>query len=356
MSANVNTTTNGTQLSGCSYNPTAEKIGKTFAYCLICVVSLAGNILIGIVVYKTKTLRKPINFLIVNMAMSDVLFPIFLIPSAGARLYAGSWLIGGPLGQALCKLVPFLQNASVTVSIQSLVLIAVDRFGAVVFPLRSPLISSKLCSFFILATWIIAMSISCPYLLAFKVAEYRERMVCAPHWNEVFGTYSSFKNYFTAFLASFIFIPLVVMAVLYTVIYLKLKVQKIPGEQPANGVQHRAKREQNVLKMAIAIVLGFAVCWLPLSISRILVFFASDITTKSCGLIRFRIIAIVFAFVNPAINPLICFCFSGNYRQSLRNLLSCFYPGQARARNKVTDYKAKCNVRNNQNLVSEQQV
>ena len=54
-------------------------------------------------------------------------------------------------------------------SIQSLVLIAVDRFGAVVFPLRSPLISSKLCPFFILATpslgsarWLSSPHISSP--------------------------------------------------------------------------------------------------------------------------------------------------------------------------------------------------
>jgi len=70
---------NGTQLSSC-FNPTAEKIGKSFAYCLIFVVSLAGNTLVGTIVYKEKTMRKPINYLIVNMAMSDLLSPIFLIP------------------------------------------------------------------------------------------------------------------------------------------------------------------------------------------------------------------------------------------------------------------------------------
>ena len=149
------------QSSSC-YNPTAAKIGETFAYCLAFIVSLAGNIFIGIVVYKTKTMRKPINFLIINMAMSDMLFPIFLIPQQLTALYIDSWLISGPLGQVFCKLLPFFQNVSLMVSIQSLVLIAVDRFGAVVFPLRSSLISSKLCPFFILATWIVAMAISCP--------------------------------------------------------------------------------------------------------------------------------------------------------------------------------------------------
>ena len=128
MSVNVNMT-NGTQLSGCSYNPTAEKIGKTFAYCLIFVVSLAGNIFIGIIVYKTKSMRKPINFLIVNMAVSDLLYPTFLIPERLVELYLDSWLISGPLGQVLCKLATFLINVSMSVSFQSLVLIAVDRFG-----------------------------------------------------------------------------------------------------------------------------------------------------------------------------------------------------------------------------------
>ena len=164
MSQDLNNTINGTHSSSCYWNPTASKIGFTFTYCLIFLVSLAGNSVIGIVVYKTKTMRKPINFLIVNMAMSDLLFPIFWIPWDIQELYINSWLIGGPLGQALCKLSMFLPYVSMAVSTQSLVLIAVDHFGAVVFPLCSPLISSKLCPFFILATWIIAMAAHSPYL------------------------------------------------------------------------------------------------------------------------------------------------------------------------------------------------
>ena len=203
----------------CSSNPTAEKIAKPFAYCLIFVVSLAGNTVIGIIVYKTKTMRKPINFFIVNMAMSDLLFPIFFIPREIQLLYIDSWLIGGPLGQALCKLAIFLASVSTVVSIQSLVLIAVGRFGAVVYPLRSPLISSKLCPFFILVTWIVAMACLCPYLFGFKLAEYQGRLVCRLHWKEAFGESSSFKNYFLSLFVALIFIPFVVIAILYIIIF-----------------------------------------------------------------------------------------------------------------------------------------
>ena len=317
----MNTTTNGTQLLSC-INPTAEKIGSTVAYYLIFVVSMVGNISIGIIVYRTKAMRKPINFLIVNMAMSDLLFPIFMIPQELTKLYVDSWLISGPLGQALCKLVSFLRSVSLVVSIQSLVLIAVDRFGAVVFPLRSPLISSKLCPFFILATWIVAMAISCPYLLAFKLLEYPGELACTLQWNEVFGEFSSHPYYMLAIIVVFFYTPLVLIAILYTIVYSKLKSQTIPGEQSANARQQREKRERNVLKMAIAIVLGFAVCYLPYSIMGILILFVSDIWP--CGFEYFMSVASFMYISNCAINPCICFIFSKNYRQNLRNLLRCF--------------------------------
>jgi len=318
MSENFNTTMNGTQPLRCSWNPTVEKIAETFAYCLIFIVSLAGNTVIGLIVYKTKTMRKPINFLIVNMAMSDLLLPTFLFPSEIQRLYTGWWLIGGPLGQALCKLTYFFTGVSSAVSIQSLVLIAVDRFGAVVYPLRSPPISSKLCPFFILATWIVAMAIYFPYLFAVKLVKYPGGRVCIFLWYEAFPDSSSKGNYFASVMAVLCFIPLVLIAILYIIIYLELRSQRSPGEHPVNARQQRQQRERNVLKMAIAIVLGFAVCWLPYNITSFLRLFASDIW--SCGFLYFTTVTRFMARANCAINPCICFFFSRNYRQGLKTL------------------------------------
>ena len=317
MSENLNTTMNGSPPSSC-HSSTAAKIGKVVAFCLIFLVSLAGNILIALIVYKTKTMRKPINFLIVNMAMSDLLYPIFLIPWQIQTLYIDSWVFGGPLGQALCKLAAFLPHVSALMSIQSLVLIAVDRFGAVVFPFRSPIISLKFCPFFILTIWIVAMAVFSPYLFAVKLSEYAGRLECRMRWNEVFGEILSFKNYLVVFSAVVIFIPLVLIAILYIIIFLKLKSQKILGEQSANAaeVEQRRQRARKVLKMAIAIVLGFAICWLPYFIIYLLHFFASNIRMPCVHSVGF-----LMASANCAINPGICFIFSGNYREGLKTLL-----------------------------------
>ena len=323
MSANRTATMNGTQTSSC-FNHEAKRIGISFYYCLIFVLTLMGNIIIGIIVYRTRSMRKPINFFIVNMAMSDLLFPIVYFPSIVAKINYGYWLLGGPVGQALCKLHNVLVYVSVFVSIQSLALIAVDRYGAVVFPLHSPLISSKRCRFLILITWIIAVAANIPDAMAFELVEYQEGLVCVLKSNEVFGESLSYRNYAVSKLVIFWYVPLVLIAILYLIVFIKLKSQNIPGEGSASGREQHSRRQKNVLKMSIAIVVTFIVCWLPTTIWWFLVLYAPDsTTTASCGFQYFAAIAFRLAHFNSAINPCISFIFSGNYRQGLKNLSRC---------------------------------
>ena len=173
------------------------------------------------------------------MASSDLLFPIFWIPLKLSKLNATTFVIGGQLGQAFCKLVFFFAKVSFVVSIQNLILIAVDRFGAVMFPLRSPLIRSKLCSCFILATWIVAVALNSPYLFTFKLVEHPEGTWCVQKWKKAFAESSSFVSYQLAYHILFKFIPVLLLVILYSIIVIKLKRQVHPGEQSANSQQQR---------------------------------------------------------------------------------------------------------------------
>ena len=314
----MNTTTNGTS-HAILLNSMAEKIGKTLAYILIFVVALVGNSLITMIVFKTNTSRKPIDLFIVNVAMCDLLYPTFLFPPELTELYAGSWLIRGSLGQALCKLYPFIADVSSAVSVQSLVLIAVDRFGAVVFPYRYPPISSKMCYFFILVTWMVAMAVYSPYLFAHKLVECQGKLNCKMQSNEVFGESSSVVDYFLAIIVAFYYFPITLLVTLYSIILIKLKTQKMPWKQSVNTDQQRAERNKNVLRMAIAIVLAFTLCWFPFSIIVLKGLFARDSRR-----VYYWSITRFMAFSNCAINPCICFIFSRKYRQGVRRVLKCF--------------------------------
>ena len=325
----MNSTVNGS-IKSCfeaQLNSNALKIGGTVTLCLIFIVSLAGDSLIVIIVYKTPNLRKPINYFIVNMASSDLLFPIFRVPWRMFYLHTkDSFLVGGQLGQALCKLVPFFGDVSFVVSIQNLILIAVDRFGAVVFPLRSPLIRSKLCPFFILATWIVAVAVNSRFLFANELVESPERNWCVTKWKKVFGDSSSYASFQLAYYILFIYIPVLLLAILYSIIFIKLKTQVHPGEQSANTQQQRNKRSRNVLQMSIAIVTVFVLCWLPFTTNiLIIIVYKDSVTYFSCIFWIYFHVTYFTAHAYCAINPTICFIFSSNYRQGAKRLIKCSF-------------------------------
>jgi len=74
--------------------------------------------------------------------------------------------------------------------------------------------------------------------------------------------------------------------------------------------------------MAIAIVVGFVLCWVPWKIIESLMAFTGD-SGFSCGFHIYRAIGWVIVDAYCAINPVICFAFSGNYRQDLKRLFKC---------------------------------
>ena len=316
----MNSTTGNGSIEYSSYfSTTARKIGGTVALSLILAVSLMANSFIVLIVYRTPTLRKPMNYFIANMAMSDLLYSIFLIPFYLSAFHTTLWPIGGKFGLALCKLVPFFHNVSVIVSIQNLILTAVNRFGAVVFPLRSPLIRSKLCPFFISAMWIVAGAVSSPNLFTFQLVEFSGEIQCGRRWKKAFGESSSFTDFLLPYCVLLIFIPVMLLVILYSIILAKLKTQAHPG-QSVNTQQHRKRQNRNVLQMSIAIVLVFVSCWLPFYTNLFVIEYSS---VQSCAFLLYFDVAVVMTVAYCAINPITCFIFSTNYRQGLKRLMNC---------------------------------
>ena len=317
----MNITANGSSSWNCYslINQVAQKHVPTVASGLILVVSLIGNSLIVIIVFKTPTLRKPMNFMIVNMAISDLLFPIFLFPLNLVEMQADFWLISDSLHLTLCKIGFFLLTVSATVSIQSLILITVDRFGAVVMPIRgSPLIGRRLCLFLIVVTWIVSVAANSPHLFAFKFVEDPGEMVLTCVIQE-----SSANYYIVANFIAFFYIPFVLLIILYAIILIKLKQHAHPGEQTANAEEMRSRRNRNVLNMAIVIVFVFFLCWIPYITNQTIFHFVRNSSIWfSCNFLLYDFFTSFMAAANCTVNPIICLIFSSNYRQGLKRLVT----------------------------------
>lgn len=83
-----------------------------------------GNALVCFVVFKKKDMRSVTNLLLFNMALSDFMSTLFFVPSALAvEISPYSW----PLGDFMCRAPPVIGTVSVSVSIYSMVALAVER-------------------------------------------------------------------------------------------------------------------------------------------------------------------------------------------------------------------------------------
>ena len=163
------------------------------------------------------------------------------------------------------------------------------------FPLRSPLIRSKLCPFFILATWIVAVAVNSPYFFTHELVEYLEGTRCVIEWEKAFGESSSFESFLLTYISLFIYIPVLLLVILYSIIVIKLKTQAHPGEQSANTQQQRNRRNRNVLQMSIAIVTVFVLCLLPCATTVLIIEYQDKSSPFSCSFWIYDVVTLFMA-------------------------------------------------------------
>ncbi|EDO40828.1 predicted protein, partial [Nematostella vectensis] len=287
-------------------------------------LAILGNSLVVRIIQKNPRMRTSFNYYIANMAASDVLVQFFSTPRivSDALLAPRVWLITGPFGEILCKLVFFVQDICTAVSIECLVLIAIDRFLAVVTPTRARSTSTKIRAVIIIMTWVVAGLISSPQLhfsVLYK-GNNTHHVRCVIDWGSFFP--EDAHNKYIAFLVFFLFVsPFVVIATLYAIIFVVVKRRKVPGNETCVKQQLRPhqKARMNVLKLACVVVVIFVFSWLPQVVFLFLLMTEWG-WDMPCNMRLFRFLALFLAYSTTMTNPCVYFMFSANYRQGLRKM------------------------------------
>ena len=305
---------------------TAGKVAKITAYILILVVAVSGNILTLHVVRKTKHLQSKVNFLIINMAASDLFIPFFVFPKKIADILLdteGKWLLTGLAGEVSCKLFSFVQDVATAVSIQTVVLIAVERLVAVVFPLRVKMFTSRLRVALIVSTWILGAALHAPYFYTFKLIDFGTEVDCVPSWEPAFEEPKTGKIYITFLFVFLNLIPFSLLSFVYIVIVWTLAKERNSLKGATHGgVRVHGRMNKNVLKMALTIVGAFAVCWAPVNVHAFILIFVWNWEAPRCELASFRFAAVFLAYANTAVNPCVYFAFVEHFRRSLRKAIT----------------------------------
>ena len=305
----------------------------TMSLSVISAAAFIGNILVATTFIKTPNLRTSTNYFIVNMAVSDVLGPFFNWPLyASEGMLTTNIYINQPSATFVCKITMYLRIVSQTVSVLSLVLIAFDRFIAIVFPLKITVLDVKIRVIFLSLSWIMPILLAIPYILFSGIIQVGKHTFCRFMMDEGSLTIFNGVGFFLLYL-----VPLILIVTLYSVITRSLKKRPRP-ENLIKGHQseRRRKQHQKILKILLAIVLAFFVSWTPLSVYLFLKKFYPTLFVKDTCRLLLGFAFYICPSLSTAINPVILFVFSTNYNQALKKLCSSIW-SQFRCGSKTQD-------------------
>lgn len=240
---------------------TIARILTVFIYSVTCLLGLLGNgLVIGIVIFKMKKSVSTIWFL--NLAVADFLFNVFLPLTISYTALGYNWVFG----KGMCKVNSFLLILNMYTSVFSLATISIDRCISVVFPVwsqnhRNPKIAYLSCPLI----WILGILMSSPALFFRDTVTllYTGKVLC-------------FNNYYlpdspgddrlhdmrhltvnvTRFLAGFV-MPMAIITACYMIIIIRLR-------------RNRLAKSKRPLRIIIAIIMTFFLCWCPYHIFHLL--------------------------------------------------------------------------------------
>ncbi|XP_031137985.1 D(3) dopamine receptor isoform X2 [Sander lucioperca] len=195
-------------------------------YSLLILGIVFGNVLVCLAVLRERSLQTTTNYLVVSLAVADLLVASLVMPWAVyLEVVGGAWLFS----RLYCNVFVTLDVMMCTASILNLCAISIDRYTAVVMPvLYNTTHRSRKRVFVMIATvWVLAFTVSCPLLFGFNTTD--DPMVCSIS-NPDFVIYSSVVSFY---------LPFIVTLLVYIRIYvfLRMRRKRITFGQASGKVQ-----------------------------------------------------------------------------------------------------------------------
>lgn len=235
---------NDSEAGSCEVSPEVPQGIQALMYLMYIAVSIAaigGNGIVCYIVIAYQRMRTVTNMFIMNLAIGDILMACLCIPfTFVSNLLLGYW----PFGGVMCVLVTYAQCVTVFISAYTLIAISVDRYTAIVYPLRPRM--TKLRSKLIIAlVWIVALVTPLPTALVTQLVPH----VCANstyYCQEQWGRPEQTAVYSMALMILQYFFPLLVLIFTYTRIAVVVWGKQTPGEAQDARDQRMAASKRKV--------------------------------------------------------------------------------------------------------------
>ncbi|XP_030611257.1 somatostatin receptor type 2 [Archocentrus centrarchus] len=278
-------------------------IVMAFLYLVVCIVGLAGNSLVIVAILKFDKMSSSTTVYIFNLALADGLFMVGL-PFIASQNFLNHWLFG----DVACKAVMVLDGINQFTSVFCLTVMSIDRYMALVEPLRFARWRTPRCAKIVSSLlWLFSLLTILPMALHFSA----ERGFCTPAlvsdaW--LLGVLSY------TFILGFA-LPFTVMTAFYAALLLTLWVQRSRASTPNPESQ---QLEQQVTKMVVAVVVVFALCWLPFYTFNFCSLYQSGFVLTFFRAFEF---VVLLSYSWSCANPILYACLSDTFRRHFCTLL-----------------------------------
>ncbi|KAM6295796.1 D(2) dopamine receptor isoform 1-T1 [Aegotheles albertisi] len=175
---------------------------------LLIFVIVFGNVLVCMAVSREKALQTTTNYLIVSLAVADLLVATLVMPWVVYLEVVGEWRFS----RIHCDIFVTLDVMMCTASILNLCAISIDRYTAVAMPMlyNTRYSSKRRVTVMIAVVWVLSFAISCPILFGLNNTDENECIIANP----AFVVYSSIVSFY---------VPFIVTLLVYVQIYIVLR-------------------------------------------------------------------------------------------------------------------------------------
>lgn len=299
-------------------------IPTLFAFVIF--VGVLGNSLVITVVAVNRQMRNSTNVLIINLALADLLFLVFCVPFTATDYALPIWVFS----PSWCACLYYLQFVTAYASVWTLVLMAFDRFLAVVFPVQSITLrtvrNTVVC---IVGLWVVILTANISQLEVYGIFEYtfvfEARQTCTfIALAKGTATAGHVHAHYAIFTSLGYFAPLIITCFFYFFVLRKLWFKMPLTRSRMSEESHRAKRK--VTWMVTGVIVTFAICWLPLNICFMYTAVMYRQNHAPPGTKEFAIIMMtsqVLAYANSCANPILYAFLSDNFRKGFYRIWYC---------------------------------
>ncbi|XP_064630052.1 QRFP-like peptide receptor [Lineus longissimus] len=231
------------------------------------------------------------------------------------------------LGEAMCKAVPFIENAVADASVLTILAISLERYYAICHPFRAQYMCTPTRSVKILAVvWIIAAAVAIPFIFyaALRYEEFYDGTkahACSTAFTDQKG-----RVYILCSTALFFVMPLILLSLLYSIIIKRLVYDaKALLDGDVNSASAQKTRRQ-VVYMLISIKVLFFVCMLPFRVFSIFMIYTPMDKLADLGLegyLNILCFSRIMFYMNSAGNPIMYNVLSTKFRNAFKRALGC---------------------------------